>query len=63
MSYRAEPLSLDDHRGPLLDIWRANMSDPEIARVAPARLRWLYDRNPAGRALTWLGIHKPTGVL
>ena len=60
MSYRAEPMQPDKHREPLLDLWRDNMSDAEIARVAPERYRWLYDQNPAGPAQTWIGVDKPS---
>ncbi len=60
MSYRAEQMRPQDHRETLLELWRDNMSDQEIARVAPERFRWLYDQNPAGPALTWLGVHAAT---
>jgi hypothetical protein len=50
-----------EHRDALLALWRANLSDPRIADVAPERFRWLYDQNPAGPAHTWLGVDGPTG--
>jgi hypothetical protein len=49
----------EEHREALLKLWRENMPDEEIARVAPERFRWLYDQNPAGPAQTWVGVLAP----
>jgi len=51
----------EEHRDALLRIWAESMPDPAIARVTQARFRWLYERNPAGPASTWLGLHGPDG--
>ena len=56
MAYTAVPLQLEEHREELLRVWKRNMSDPHIERVADERLRWYYDENPAGRPFTSLGV-------
>lgn len=55
MAYETFPLRLDVHREALAALWSENMSDARIGDVVPERMRWLYERNPAGPALTWLG--------
>src|SRR5262249_5659159 len=56
MAYVARPLELDAHRDALANLWRENMSDARITDVVSERMRWLYERNPAGPARTWLGV-------
>lgn len=56
MAYGTLPFRLEAHREALSALWRENMSDPRIGDVVPERIRWLYERNPAGAALTWLGV-------
>lgn len=56
MAYGTVLLQLDAHREALAALWRENMSDARIADVVPQRIRWLYEQNPAGSALTWLGV-------
>jgi hypothetical protein len=56
MAYGTRLLRLDEHRDALAALWRENMSDTRIGDVVPERIRWLYERNPAGTAVTWLGI-------
>ena len=56
MAYGTRLLRLDEHREALAALWRENMSDARIGDVVPERIRWLYERNPAGSAITWLGV-------
>jgi hypothetical protein len=49
-------MRLDAHGDALAELWRENMSDSGIGNVVPERMRWLYERNPAGPALTWVGV-------
>lgn len=56
MAYRARPMQLDTDRDTLVSLWTENLRDPELDRRTEQRLAWLYERNPAGPALTWLGF-------
>ncbi len=56
MAYRAQPMQLDTDRDTLVSLWTENLRDPELARRTEQRLAWLYEKNPAGPALTWLGF-------
>ena len=63
MTYRPLPAEGDAHRDVLMRLWRENMSDRRIATVLDRRRAWLYDRNPAGTALTWLVEHVESGEI
>jgi hypothetical protein len=56
MAYRAQPMQLDTDRDTLVSLWTENLRDPELPVRAEQRLAWLYQQNPAGPALTWLGF-------
>jgi hypothetical protein len=56
MSYSATPLQLSAHRDALIKLWSENLGDPLIRERAAERVRWLYERAPAGPAQTWLGV-------
>jgi hypothetical protein len=63
MTYRPLPAEGEAHRDVLMRLWRENMSDRRIASVLERRRAWLYDRNPAGSALTWLVEHVESGEI
>jgi hypothetical protein len=63
MAYGTLLLRLDEHREALAALWRENMSDARIGDVVPERMRWLYERNPAGAAITWLGVVAGEGTV
>jgi len=50
------------HRDDVLRLWQSNMSDPKIRGVLDERYQWLYERNPAGPALTVLAVDEGTGT-
>jgi predicted N-acetyltransferase YhbS len=60
MPYVSLPMRLDEHRDTLLALWTENMSDPQVASVAPERLRWYYEENPAGAPATNLIADDPS---
>jgi hypothetical protein len=50
------------HRDDVLRLWQANMSDQKIRSVLDERYQWLYERNPAGPAITVLAFDDGTGA-
>lgn len=61
MSYETLPAQDDEHVEALMRLWRENMSDRRVGSVLSLRRRWLYDANPAGRAVTSLVRETKTG--
>jgi hypothetical protein len=59
MTYRAVLMG-SEHQDAVVRIWKENMSDPEIAKVADDRLRWFYDENPTGRPRTMVAVVEET---
>lgn len=62
MGYVATPLRLPQHREALAALWADNMSDGRIAAMTSARMRWLYEDAPEGRATTVLVLSEESGA-
>jgi hypothetical protein len=62
MTYQALAAQ-DHHREPLERLWAESMSDRRIAAVRDKRWTWLYERNPAGPALTYVVQHVESGEI
>ena len=62
MAYSATPMELGAHRDALIKLWSDNLGDPLIKERAAERVRWLYERAPAGPARTWLGVDDSGGA-
>lgn len=56
MSYSSTSYSPEQHQKALVTLWREDFLDERIRDCVEARMRWLYEENPRGRAMTYLSV-------
>ncbi len=56
MSYSSTPYRPEEHRGALDSLWRGAFLDANISAHAEDRMKWLYESNPRGAPMTYLGL-------